>query len=387
MTPARHAIAAAIASLAAATSQSATIVLNDVGGVTGSQAELGFTVAAQFWGGILSNSATINLDVGFSNIGNANVIAQAGSRRLDYSVADWKNAVLATQSSSTIDSTAVLPTLVGGGVTGNTVGVDVNGNNDVDVSAVLNGSEIAARMLYANSSLLKALGVAVPNSGNPDAALKFNTQFAFDFDPSDGITANTMDFIGVAIHEMGHALGFVSGVDFFDVYSLPAGPGGGIYGDLNDTSLFSALDMFRYGSSGELEFRPGHNAFFSIDGGASALMANEFATGRYNGDGDQASHWKDAQGCSGQLGIMDPTFCYAQMGEITGLDLAAFDAMGWNLSVDAHRFGTMTSADIYNAAVGNNVPEPATWALMLCALGLAGASRRKASATGHDRMA
>ncbi|HWI86755.1 MAG TPA: NF038122 family metalloprotease, partial [Sphingomonas sp.] len=129
------------------------------------------------------------------------------------------------------------------------------------------------------------------------------------------------------------------------------------------------------GAGAVLDFTPGTASYFSVDGGLTALFGNKFSTGSFNGDGRQASHWKDAIGCSGQLGIMDPTFCYGQMGDVTALDLAAFDAIGWNLQRDVilnpayHR----TTAQIY----ASFVPEPASWAMMLGGFGLVGGALRR----------
>jgi hypothetical protein len=185
---------------------------------------------------------------------------------------------------------------------------------------------------------------------------------------------------------MGHALGFVSGVDFFDYYGQPNGPGKGSLGyDLNDTSVFSALDMFRYstdpnniapGTGPSLDLTTGGTKYFSVDGGQTALFGNTFSTGRYNGDGQQASHWKDTAGCQVGNGIMDPTFCFAQPGVITALDLAAFDAMGWNLNLDilANPGYRKSTAQIYDQFSG--VPEPTTWAMMIAGFGFVGASMR-----------
>ena len=111
----------------------------------------------------------------------------------------------------------------------------------------------------------------------------------------------------------------------------------------------------------------------------SAVREHVF-DGQFNGDGRQASHWKDTPACAVGNGIMDPTFCFGQMGVVTGLDLAAFDAMGWNLSVDALRYQNTSSADIYRAFA---VPEPATWTLVLAvSFGLVAMRRSKRKPDG-----
>jgi hypothetical protein len=81
--------------------------------------------------------------------------------------------------------------------------------------------------------------------------------------------------------------------------------------------------MFRYSAPGTIDLRTGGSPYFSVDGGATALFGNTYSTGQYNGDGRQASHWKDTSGCQVGNGIMDPTFCFGHTGVITGLDLAA----------------------------------------------------------------
>ena len=134
------------------------------------------------------------------------------------------------------------------------------------------------------------------------------------------------DFVGVAAHEIGHALGFFSDVDRLDYY------GSTVWDALitEDYYLPTTLDLFRFTSLsaayGLRDFTAGaREQFFSIDGGETDLGA--FSTGRYLGDGHQASHWRDDQG----HGIMDPTFGRGEAATISDLDLTAFDVIGYDL--------------------------------------------------------
>ena len=46
-----------------------TINLNDLGGVTGSPAEQGFRIAANYWESVFSNAAVVNFNVGYAHLG------------------------------------------------------------------------------------------------------------------------------------------------------------------------------------------------------------------------------------------------------------------------------------------------------------------------------
>ena len=148
----------AAASLVASGANATTINLIDLGGVTGSPAEQGFKAAAHYWESVLTNNTTINLGVRFAPLA-PNVIGSTGSSRSDVTVADWKNAVIATRSNSTLDQTIVLPTLTNGGASFITNGAASDGNNDTAVQEYVNGDSHSSQVLYLNTSVQKALGI------------------------------------------------------------------------------------------------------------------------------------------------------------------------------------------------------------------------------------
>jgi len=378
---------AALGLLATTPAGAATIVLNDLGGVgAGSDAYRGFTMAANFWAQRLTNDVVINLDVGFKKL-DPGVLGQAGSNSAVAPI-ELVQGQLASVGNSKVDAIAVanLPGLTPGTSGWGAVDVTTSGPKlptgegvntglrvlDVDGSA--NNS-----FLDANSANLKALGFGGFGS-KADGTIQFSNEYNFDFNAGDGVAANAIDFLSVAIHEIGHVLGFTSGVDVYDILGAPNGPLAddpdlGLL-NLNDYAVGSVMDLFRY--SGDptgvgLDWSVGSDAFFSIDG-KSAYQNGYFSTGAYNGDGRQASHWKDNVPGFPQLGVMDPTVAYGQMGRVTSLDLAVFDAIGWNIDYDVfNSTRSFTTQQIYWASV----PEPSTWALLIGGFFMTGAMVRR----------
>jgi len=162
------------------------------------------------------------------------------------------------------------------------------------------------------------------NLGRPPS-IGFNNTVAFDFDPSDGIDANKVDFEAVAVHEIGHALGFMSSA------------GDPHEGDNKVPISLSVWDLFRV--------RPGTlgDAFATVPrimtvGGEPMFIAAGLevpvSTGpaSLGGDGRSTWHWKDDQLIGNRyLGIMEPGIGNGQRHVMTAYDLLAIKLMGFKL--------------------------------------------------------
>ena len=425
------AVAAAMLMLAAPAG-ALVINLTDTGGVVaGTAAYDGFRAAANFWQSVLSSNVTVNLKVGFTatGFGNPNIIGQTSSTSLGGAPIGSVYGKLASSGTSRLDAIAVahLSPLSAGGVGVITQKPHGDGTGVLQNPRTGTGLELASNREFdadgspnntvsrVNTSVLKALGYDLTGAYDGyDGAITFNSAFNFDFNPTNGISAGQLDFVGVAIHEIGHALGFNSGVDLYDSF-------GNAPVNFDGEALATTLDLFRYsddvgnlapGAGQALDWSVGNSAtagndlngrpFFSFDGSTKGLSAyggdsGYFSTGQLNGDGSQASHWMDTAystlpGNSGSTqclasispprGILDPTFAGCEPGVVTSLDLAAFDAMGWNVRYDVlSNIGkTFNSADAVHGL--GAVPEPATWALMIGGFGLVGGALRRQRRSG-----
>ncbi len=372
--------AIATAGLAAAAPASAiTIVVNDLRSARSDaplsrtpDAVQSFRIAANYWEKVLTNDATINLNVGFGDYRDQFIIAGAEVRHKVMPIADYY-AALATTGDSALDAMAVAnlsPLSATGsvdvlvpGYLSDGLGIDSRGTRTAP-----DGLPISTTMA-ATTANAKALGATF--SGNVDAEIRFSNRVRFDFDPSNGVGG--FDFIGTAIHEIGHALGFVSGVDFLD---FAEGIGGSIRVDEN--AWGQGLDIFRYSAPGQLDWRPRMPAYFSLDGGVTPFSGGLFPTGS-----SQASHWKPSDlpnPCANPLGVMDPLPCGGSV-TVTALDLAAFDAIGWNLNFDvlADPGYNKTTAQIYREFFA--VPEPSAWMTLILGFGLVGGVMRRRATT------
>ncbi|HTK75148.1 MAG TPA: NF038122 family metalloprotease [Gemmataceae bacterium] len=195
--------------------------------------------------------------------------------------------------------------------------------------------------LTATRAELLALGMpssnltAAPASQyNPavrrDMSLTFSSNFNFDYNRADGISAGKIDFTGVVIHELAHGLGFLSEVDAADYLAdLPG----------FDHSLYpTLLDLFRLRpGAGSANFTTAPRILatgsqepkqVTFDGSHDLPMS----TGQAHGDGQQASHWKD-DGLTGvYIGAMDPTASPGKLLNWTANDTRALGLIGWDVA-------------------------------------------------------
>lgn len=405
----------------------ANIILTDptgsfaAAGAKGAAALTAFRKAANYWNATLTNNVTINVEIGFASLG-AGVLGSTGSSSTGASVGSIYNALRTTGTSAldAIASANLFPLNGNGSLKFTTNAPRFNNGTGAQPNATFvdNNNSVNNNIFDVNTANARALGLAVDGTGScstvsasADACITFSNTFNFDFDPTNGLNAGSFDFVSVATHELGHALGFVSGVDTYDFVA-----GSRTRDNLNNFRIFSVLDLYRYGTTIDaatgktlLQLASNRAARFSIDGvntfnaGQTSVTAATFATGRQTGDGQQASHFKDVAAGVRQIGILDPTIGANQLGIVTSNDLAAFDAIGYNLGFDilANRGYTFSSAQIFalaglaniggaGAALSFNpgtinglaaVPEPANWAMMIIGFGIAGAGvrRRKTS--------
>lgn len=213
--------------------------------------------------------------------------------------------------------------------------------------------------LSGTKANLKALGFGGLDAafGVSDGDITFNSNFSFDFDNSDGVGLGLFDFESIAAHEIGHALGFISLVDFVDEAI-----------NANQTSQNlepTTLDLFRFADNTIddpdtlVEFTTDARSLIPGSADITEQIIPGFgdveipmSTGVFNGDGNQASHFQDNM----MLGIFDPTLAPGEISPIRANDLRALDLIGYEIASPA-------------------IPEPATLVLLLA--GIAGISVRR----------
>ena len=300
---------------------------------------IGFELAAAIWATYLTDDITVSLHIGSSDRLGADGNAVGGAVPMFYSqnygvYQTYAEADATTSEAgepATVDEQALASLQ-----TGNTVDFVIDGEIVDGNSEILLTSAQAKALGMDNAIALENTTLwdrDLADTEGLDGYIIIGNQheWSYDYTREGEAPEGTLDFLSMAMHEIGHTLGFFSGIDgSLDTIDLHSGE--------TQVEEFSVLDLYRHSLNASSVENPdgamsdltiGENAYFSIDGGITSLA--NFATGIL-GDGYQASHWQRLEQA---LGIMDPTLAYRERLSISELDLQTMDVLGYDVNYAA----------------------------------------------------
>ena len=308
--------------------------------------KVGFEMAGQIWSSYVKDDFTANIYVETTNslpknvIGGALPAIKSGEQYQTYRKYLEGDAILTADDDIAINSLEArsdkydkFPAMYNGKVIKDMNRLNITRANAKAIDLLSNDNDLDGYILMSDLS---------------DAPVDWNYNFL-----GNSVPGGSLDYLSVALHEVGHVMGFVSGVDNPGWLSIMTEHEANDELIKRDTiKFFNPLDLYRYSEESAeekaVDISIGGNPFFSIDGGNTEL--GNFATGQATsagGDGYQGSHWERRD--SNVLGIMDPVLSVGQRRQITDLDLTAFDVIGY----DRNDSSTISWTDMYNAAVNN----------------------------------
>lgn len=242
---------------------------------------IGFETAGRIWRHFLGDDIEINVHVSMAQDLPETVIGGAVPTYVDTTVAAVQTA-LAQDMTSQEDTIAA-----------SNLNVQISDEGVLEYSGLVGDSAYQASQMTLTQANAKALGIATPNVSDMDGYIVLNSfensnySWNYDFAREASSADKSLDFLSVALHELGHILGFTSGVD--GMRETPSA--------LGQTTL---LDLYRYSDRSlekkAQELTVGESAYFSIDGGKTSLAAFSEGIVSVSGgiEGYQASHWKDS---------------------------------------------------------------------------------------------
>lgn len=343
--------------MAAQTDAQAVTFRFEYGGGISNEFKAATQEASNAWSSVLKDDTVVDLRIEYTDLSNvgASVLggAQPGKIRVKYE--DYVNALFQDASSSNdFEGLSSLQLSSEGRSYLQNVGQRTDKKADLkseDFAFLMDGKFsrrgradfIDNNRNSNNKSVLvtraqaKALNLRESKKRGLDAVIKINSEVDWDLDPRNGVDSDRYNLSSVIQHEIGHALGIVSGVDTLDFLASSSEP---VDFDDEKFSYLAPMDFYRYSresaEAGVMDLTFGGRKYFSLDGGKSAVrdgLGREayFSTGTFSsgGDGYQASHWRETDG--NPLGVMNPSLQKGETNKVTQLDLALLDVVGWNL--------------------------------------------------------
>lgn len=251
---------------------------------------------------LFGDTITVNIPISFQSMG-AGVLGSTQSFSTGASYSTVRNGLI-----NGMDGNDTLQTFL----PASSVPVKFNGSS----ATVTNVTTITVNTANYRAAI-GAIGT------NPDANIFINTDFSFDYDPSNGVSGTC--FRSVLTHEVLHALGFVS------------------EGDGSNTNDIKPLDIFRFRRTAEnpsttTEFTTFNRAVWTsnriADDVNTDLISAEYRMSWGGAGAYQASHWRDQGGVpTNDIGLMNPAISGGVTWAVNYLqtsDLAAMDAIGWD---------------------------------------------------------